>query len=216
MAKMVKNPPVMQETQVQSLGQEHLLEKRTATHSSVLAWRIPWTEKPGRLQTVVQATGVTKSRTWPSNSHTHTHTHTHTGWCPRLVYMNSLLIPSTTRQNGCYYYPHFRQGNKVLEKWSNLLRVIQLGKWQKEDLEFRVSDSRTLLHCDWMAVAVTEGQRGQVLGPQRLFSRQGSTGKKLWLREGEPFLPKTPGVRAGVGQVSLCSWLMYISASQGR
>ena len=68
-----------------------------------------------------------------------------------------------------------------------MLRVVQLGKWQKEDLEFRVSDSRTLLHCDWMAVAVTEGQRGQVLGPQRLFSRQGSTGKKLWLREGERF-----------------------------
>ena len=60
---MVKNPPAMQETQVQSLGQEHLLEKGTATHSSILAWRIPWTEKPGRLQPVVQATGVAKSRT---------------------------------------------------------------------------------------------------------------------------------------------------------
>ena len=63
MAKMVKNPPAMQETQVQSLGQEHLLEKGTATHSSILAWRIPWTEKPGRLQPVVQATGVAKSLT---------------------------------------------------------------------------------------------------------------------------------------------------------
>ena len=68
-----------------------------------------------------------------------------------------------------------------------MLRVKQLGKWQKEDLEFRVSETRTLLHCDWMAVAVTEGQRGQVLGPQRLCSRQDSTGKKLWLRQGEPF-----------------------------
>ena len=46
---MVKNPPAMQETWVQSLGREHPLEKGMATHASVLAWRIPWTEKPGRL-----------------------------------------------------------------------------------------------------------------------------------------------------------------------
>ena len=45
----VKNPPAMEETQVQSLGQEDPLEKGMATHSSILAWRIPWTEKPGRL-----------------------------------------------------------------------------------------------------------------------------------------------------------------------
>ena len=45
---MVKNPPAMQGTQVQSLGQEDPLEKGMATHSSILAWRIPWTEEPGR------------------------------------------------------------------------------------------------------------------------------------------------------------------------
>ena len=50
---MVKNPPAMRDTQVQPLGQEHLLEKGTAMHSSILAWRISWTEKPGRLQPVV-------------------------------------------------------------------------------------------------------------------------------------------------------------------
>ena len=49
---MVKNFPVMQETQVQSLGWEDLLEKGMATHSSILAWRSPWTEKPGRLQSM--------------------------------------------------------------------------------------------------------------------------------------------------------------------
>ena len=43
---MVKNLPAMQETWVQSLGQEGPLEKRMATHSSILAWRIPWTEEP--------------------------------------------------------------------------------------------------------------------------------------------------------------------------
>ena len=44
---MVKNPPAMQETQVPSLGQEDALAKGMATHSSILAWRIPWTEEPG-------------------------------------------------------------------------------------------------------------------------------------------------------------------------
>ena len=47
---MVKNPPVMQETWVWSLGGEDPLEKGMATHSSVLAWRIPWTEEPGEIQ----------------------------------------------------------------------------------------------------------------------------------------------------------------------
>ena len=45
--QMVNNPSAMQESQVQSLGQEDLLEKGMATHLSILAWRIPWTEEPG-------------------------------------------------------------------------------------------------------------------------------------------------------------------------
>ena len=49
---VVKNPPAMQEMRVQSLGLEHSLEKGKAIHSSGLAWRIPWTEKPGRLQSM--------------------------------------------------------------------------------------------------------------------------------------------------------------------
>ena len=50
--QMVKNLPAMLETQVRSLGWEDPLEKGTTTHSSILAWRIPWTEEPGRLQSV--------------------------------------------------------------------------------------------------------------------------------------------------------------------
>ena len=46
----VKNPPAMQETRVRSLGQEDPLKKEMATHPSILAYRIPWTEEPGRLQ----------------------------------------------------------------------------------------------------------------------------------------------------------------------
>ena len=48
----VKNPPSMQETRVQSLGREDPLEEGMATHSSILVWRIPWTEEPGGLQSM--------------------------------------------------------------------------------------------------------------------------------------------------------------------
>ena len=59
MAQMVKNLPAMQETWIQSLGQEDSLEKGMATHSSIVAQRIPWTEEPGGLQSV----GVAESDT---------------------------------------------------------------------------------------------------------------------------------------------------------
>ena len=49
---MIKSLPAMQETRVQFLGQEDLLEKGMATHSSILVWRIPWTEEPGGLQSM--------------------------------------------------------------------------------------------------------------------------------------------------------------------
>ena len=49
-AQMVKNLPALQETPVRSLGQEDPLEKEMATHSSIVAWRIPWTEEPGGPQ----------------------------------------------------------------------------------------------------------------------------------------------------------------------
>ena len=49
---MVKNLPAMQDKQVQSLAQEDTLEKEMATHSSILAWEVPWTEEPGGLQSI--------------------------------------------------------------------------------------------------------------------------------------------------------------------
>ena len=70
----------MQETQVQSQGWKDLLEKGMATHSSILAWGVPWTAEPSGLQ----PTGL-QSQTQPSDSHTHTHkyktlgTHQHFG-----------------------------------------------------------------------------------------------------------------------------------------
>ena len=67
MAQMVKRLPTLRKTRVQALGQEDPLEKEMATHSSTLAWKIPWTEEPGRLQSMGSQTV----------GHTHTHTHTH-------------------------------------------------------------------------------------------------------------------------------------------
>ena len=58
-AQMVKNLPAMQETWVRSLGWEDPLEEGMTTHSSILAWEIPWTEDPGRVQSM----GVANSRT---------------------------------------------------------------------------------------------------------------------------------------------------------
>ena len=60
---MVKNLPALQETWVRSLGWEDSLEKGVATHSSILAWRIPWTEEPGRLHSI-----ESQSQTRLSNS----------------------------------------------------------------------------------------------------------------------------------------------------
>ena len=51
-AQLVKNLPAMQETRVRSLAREDPLKKEMATHASILAWRIPWTVEPGRLQTM--------------------------------------------------------------------------------------------------------------------------------------------------------------------
>ena len=60
---MVKNLPVMQETGVPSLGQEDPLENGMATHSSILAWRIPWTEEPGGLQSMGSQRDTTEQLT---------------------------------------------------------------------------------------------------------------------------------------------------------
>ena len=77
MAQTVKNLPIMQGTQVQSLGREDPLEKGMATHSSILAWRIPWTEEPDGLQSMrSQRLGLN----WEANTALHFMTITVVGW----------------------------------------------------------------------------------------------------------------------------------------
>ena len=68
-ALSVKKLPAMQKTWVQFLGQEDPLEKEMATHSSMLAWKIPWTQEPGRLQSMGSQESDTTERL---NTHTHT------------------------------------------------------------------------------------------------------------------------------------------------
>ena len=69
-AHMVKNLSAMQETRVRSLGQEDPLEKEMATHSSILAWEIPWTEELGGLQSI--RSQESEATEWLTHTHTHT------------------------------------------------------------------------------------------------------------------------------------------------
>ena len=85
---MVKNLPTMQKTWVQSLGWEDPLEKRMATHSSILAWRTPWTEEPGQLQSMgLQRIGHDLGTNTYTHTRTHTHTHTHTFLSSTVVFL---------------------------------------------------------------------------------------------------------------------------------
>ena len=64
MALIVKNSPAKQETRILSLGREDPLEKEMATHSSTLAWEIPWTEKPGGLESTGSQKSLTRRSDW--------------------------------------------------------------------------------------------------------------------------------------------------------
>ena len=71
MAQLVKNPPAMQKTWVQSLGWEDLLEEEMATHSNILPWRIPWTEEPGGG--ALQSIGSQRVHVTKASEHAHMH-----------------------------------------------------------------------------------------------------------------------------------------------
>ena len=92
-AQMVRNLPAMQETWVQSLGWEDPLERRMATPSSILTWRITWTEEPGGLQSM----GLQRvEHDWATNTHVcvraHTHTHTHMLISVQIKYLKFLFF----------------------------------------------------------------------------------------------------------------------------
>ena len=99
-AQTVKNLPVMQETRVQSLGQEDPLENGIATHTIILAWRIPWTDKPGGLQFMGSL------RVGPTEQLKHTHTHTYTHLCHFLYAFCVWLVVWLIYD--LYYLPIFK------------------------------------------------------------------------------------------------------------
>ena len=93
---MVKNLPAMQETQVWSLGWEDSLEKGMATQSSILAWRIPWTDEPGRLWSM----GLQRVRhNWAINVHKHT-------FCWNPFTSNNLSVDAL--KESLVSFPHFQ------------------------------------------------------------------------------------------------------------
>ena len=77
-AQIVKNPPAMWETWVRSLGHEDPLEEGVATHSSILAWRIPWREEPGGLYSPWGLKELDMTEQLSVCAHAHTHIHTRT------------------------------------------------------------------------------------------------------------------------------------------
>ena len=92
MTQTVKNLPAMWETWVWSLGWEDPLKEGMATHSSILALNTPWTEEPGRLQSM----GVTKSWTWLSNEHMHAHVQTYARTCANVCTLTYTHIHTHT------------------------------------------------------------------------------------------------------------------------
>ena len=87
---MVKNSPEMQETQVRSLGWEDLLHKETTTHSSILAWGIPWTEKPGGLHSLgCKELDTTEQLTLPPGQCPHSHSCMSSAWLNSTELSNS-------------------------------------------------------------------------------------------------------------------------------
>ena len=91
MAQMVRTPSAMQKTQFQSLGWEDPLEKEMAIHSSILAWEIPWTEEPGRPESMgSQKVGHDRG----TNTHTHTHTESKLTSSLALTLTFRLLFPA--------------------------------------------------------------------------------------------------------------------------
>ena len=118
-AQMVNNPPAMLETWVQSLSWEDPLEEGMATHSSILAWRIPWTEEPGELQSMgLQRVG----HNWVTK---HTHTHTFSLLRTILTILDPLFLHIHFRISLLYYTKSLLGiGLKFwLNWWISLLRI---------------------------------------------------------------------------------------------
>ena len=127
-AQMVKRLPTMQETRVQSLGWEDLWEKEMATHSSMLAWKIPWMVEPGRLQSMgSQRVG----HNWTTLLSLLTFMHWRRKWQPTPVF-----LPGESRDRGaCWSAVYGVAQSQTWLKWlsssSSLARLVVCGLWNQ-------------------------------------------------------------------------------------
>ena len=108
MAQKVNSQPAMWETQIGSLGREDCLEKEMVTHSSILAWKIPWTEESGGLQSMgpkeLDTTEhLTKYIYIYIYIHTHTHTHTHIHLLHVYIYIYIFVSHTKTSKSGTLF-----------------------------------------------------------------------------------------------------------------
>ena len=121
MAQMVRNLPAMQETWIQSLGWEDPLEKGMATHSSILAWRIPWTEEPGGILSM----GLQRIRhDWATNTFTFIYIEVRVQETPKIY------------KKGC-----IDREKKTLKKAS--IRAWEQRRWKEVDKPPATTESRT-------------------------------------------------------------------------
>ena len=111
-AQMVRNLPAMQKTRVQSLGWEDPLEKGMATHSSILTWRIPWTQEPGGLQSM----GSQRADTTEQLTHTHSASYAWTtfGLSVHAVIGTGLFPPLAV---ACKFTVNVRELVSVFNPW---------------------------------------------------------------------------------------------------
>ena len=135
--QMVKNLPTVQKTRVQNLGGEDPLEKGTATHSSILVWRIPWTEKPDGLQSM----GITKRKTWLSYFHFgmetvyicknihFTFTYKFMCWFLILYLSCPLIFKGASVNQGLYLFfiPPEDQWVQITKKGLHFYKLVNLG-----------------------------------------------------------------------------------------
>ena len=98
MAQKVNSQPAMWETQIGSLGREDCLEKEMVTHSSILAWKIPWTEESGGLQSMGPKE-LDKTEHLTKYIYIYTHTHTHIYICYMYIYIYIFLFLILRLQN---------------------------------------------------------------------------------------------------------------------
>ena len=134
----------MQETWVQSLSQEDPLKEETATHSSILAWKIPRMEEPGGLQSM--ESGRVRHNWATENTHTHTHTHTHTNKCAYLRdWLQYERYGWTDLKFGSFIYKLGVLGLKKIHIWALFVASTESEKNIDLDVNFRKI-------CNWMLI----------------------------------------------------------------